>query len=236
MNMELLLLLAIVGVEIMAVRSDPLPAPELSLLTPVTYKGRPADLQCTAADTYPEATFSLYSQSQVLLEEKTAPETKTSVTFTVQPPASGDTMTYTCAYQHWVQGRREMSLLSNVVTVTLLDEATSTVPSENLQASVPVPLWVILLIAGLVGFVILVAVVSLIVCIMRRHEQKRQEERDKEAIWIDHGMAKDWTLGHHNKTFPTEGTSETEFTRSYSSKKDSFTYNGSLGHFSTFRK
>ncbi|KAM5172910.1 protein HIDE1 [Mantella aurantiaca] len=234
--MELFFVLGLIGAEIIMINSDNLPAPELSSLTTVVYKDQSVVLHCTAPSNYPEGTFYLYSEgSERKVEQKLAPETKNSVTFTFQPLATDGTITYTCVYHCWVQDIERVSQPSNIINVTILDEPSPTVSNHTLKAAVPVPLWVIFLVSGLIGFAILVAAVSMVVCLIQRRKRKRQEQRDKESIWIHKDMAKDWTLSYHNKGFPMESTAETEPSHPYLSYKTSYTHNGSAAPFSSFR-
>lgn len=236
MGMELLFVLGLIGAEIVSVRSDDLPPPQLSSPSPFVYKNESVVLHCTAPSNYPEGVFYLYSDSsQSWVTEKSAPETKNSVTFTLQPPVTNGLILYSCVYHSWVQDKEKTSLRSNIVNVTILDEAAPTDSSHTLQSPVSVPLWVILLVSGLLGFVVLVAFVSLVVCLLQKSKKKRQEQRDKESIWINQDMAKDWTLSRHNKVFPMESTTETEMSHPYLSSKNSYSYTGPGAPFSSFR-
>ncbi|XP_072255682.1 uncharacterized protein [Pyxicephalus adspersus] len=112
-------------------------------------------------------------------------------------------------------------------------------PPSTGSTDLTVPLWVIFLVSGLVGFAILVAFVSLIVCLRQRCKQKKQEQRDKESIWINQNMEKDWTLSRNNKVFPIvssqESTIETELSHPTLSNKNSYSYAGTSTSFSSFR-
>ncbi|XP_040202388.1 uncharacterized protein LOC120933312 isoform X2 [Rana temporaria] len=234
--MELLFVLGLIGAEIITVISDDLPAPQLSTQASSVYKDQSVVLHCTAPSSYPEGIFHLYSESsKVWVDRKSAPETMNSVTFTLQPPATDGTISYSCVYRWWEQDTERISQRSNVVNVTILDEPAPTNSSDALEAALPVPLWVILLVCGLLGFVILVASVALIVCLIQRSKQKKQEQRDKESIWINQDMAKDWTLSRNNKVFPMESTTETEMSHPYLAYKNSYTHNRSAQPFSSFR-
>ncbi|XP_073479740.1 protein HIDE1 [Aquarana catesbeiana] len=132
-----------------------------------------------------------------------------------------------------------LGLIGAEIVTVISDEPAPTNSSNALQAALPVPLWVIVLVCGLIGFVILVASVALIVCLIQRSKQKKQEQRDKGSIWINEDMAKDWTLSRNNKVFPMvsspESTAETEMSHPYLTYKNSYTYHGSVQPFSSFR-
>ncbi|XP_072255681.1 uncharacterized protein [Pyxicephalus adspersus] len=230
--MEFLFVLGLIGAEIITVGSNDLPAPELSSPSTSVYKGQSLILHCTAPSIYPEGIFYLYSENSAdYIEQKSAPETKNSVTFTLQPLATDGTTLYFCVYHWYVQDMKMTSQASNMLNVTVVDQPPPSTGSTDLT----VPLWVIFLVSGLVGFAILVAFVSLIVCLRQRCKQKKQEQRDKESIWINQNMEKDWTLSRNNKVFPIESTIETELSHPTLSNKNSYSYAGTSTSFSSFR-
>ncbi|XP_077326401.1 protein HIDE1 [Lithobates pipiens] len=132
-----------------------------------------------------------------------------------------------------------LGLIGAEIITVIADELLPTNSSNALQAALPVPLWVIVLVCGLIGFVILVASVALIVCLIQRSKHKKQEQRDKESIWINQDMAKDWTLSRNNKVFPMvsspESITETEMSHPYLTYKNSYTNNRSAQAFTSFR-
>ncbi|XP_075711572.1 uncharacterized protein LOC142748365 [Rhinoderma darwinii] len=215
--MELLIFLGLIGMEMVTVSSEYLPAPQLSLMTSGTiYMGQDVELQCTAPTNYPEGTFCLHSHSTGQhLQTVQAPETRNSVRFTIKRSYSMRSMEYVCKYQCYVGNELQMSEVSNILTLT-----------------VNVPVWVFVVI-GLVGLLILVVLVTLY--LVRRNKKKKQEQRDKDSIWIDQNTTTDWSDGEHNMAYSLNSTPKSDVSHTKLGNKDSQAGNGSVTPFSTFR-
>ncbi|XP_077118115.1 protein HIDE1 isoform X1 [Ranitomeya variabilis] len=216
--MELLIFLGLIVMALLAVTSENLPPPHLSLMTSGTiYMGDTVELQCAAPTNHPEGTFYLYLNSTgQCLQQKAAPETKNIVKFTISSPYTMKSMEYSCMYKSYVGSELQLSEVSNVLSLT-----------------VNVPVWVFVLV-GLVGLLILVAAV-LVTYLVRRSKKKKKEQRDKESIWIAQDMTKEWPTGSDNMVYNSNSTSDIDTSHDYPGNMDSRTYSGSFSPFSTFR-
>lgn len=218
--MELLILLGLIGMELVVVTSENLPPPELSLVTSGTlYMGQEVELQCTAPKDYPEGTFFLHSNStEQHLQTAVAPETRNSVRFTVKSPYTMRSMEYVCNYQCYVGTELQVSEVSNVLSLTI-----------------NVPVWVFVVV-GLVCLLILLALILVTFCLVRRNKKKTQEQRDKHSIWIDQNVTTDWSDGKDNMVYSLNSTPKTDMSHTYSSNMESQKESGLVANFSTFRK
>ncbi|XP_072005652.1 protein HIDE1 [Engystomops pustulosus] len=217
--MELLTCIGLIGIKLVLVTSEVLPPPQLSVMTSGTlYMGQDIELQCTAPGDYPEGTFYLYSHSTgERLQTVHAPETKHSVTFTIETTYTTKSMEYVCMYESYVGTELQESEVSSVLSLTL-----------------HVPVWVFVVV-GLAGLVILVASVLVTLYLVRRNKKKKQEQRDKDSIWIDQNITADWPVGNRNMVFSSNSTSKTDISNTHPSNMDSPSENGLALPFSTFR-
>ncbi|XP_075061155.1 uncharacterized protein LOC142149754 isoform X1 [Mixophyes fleayi] len=234
--MELLILLGVIGMEIVVMSSEYLPPPKLTLMTPgILHIGQSVELQCTAPTSYPECFFYLFSDSSGnILQRLQAAENRKSVSFTLHNFPTWGTMTYICKYQCRVTDQSQVSDVSDVLSLNILDEPGPTDASRN-SATESVPVWVIALVGGFAGFVFLAASVYVTVYLVRRNNLKKQEQRDKESIWMDQNMAKDWCNGQQNQVFSLHSTSEIDLSHPEMGCKDSLAESGPVVPFSTFR-
>ncbi|XP_044134761.1 uncharacterized protein LOC122927199 isoform X2 [Bufo gargarizans] len=222
--MGLLIALGLIGMKLVVVTSvytnntEVLPPPQLSLMTSGTiYMGQNVEMQCTAPADLPEGRFFLiaYSSGQNL-QTVQAPETRNSVSFTIESSYTLKSIEYVCQYQCYVGTEIQTSELSNILSMTL-----------------SVPVWVFVLV-GLVGLLILVALVLVTLCLVRRNKRKKQEQRES-SVWIDQNMTTDWSDGNHNVVFSLNSTSKTDISHTHLNNMDSQTESGSATPFSTFR-
>ncbi|XP_069831731.1 protein HIDE1 [Dendropsophus ebraccatus] len=218
--MELLMLLGLIGMELVVVTTEYLPPPELTLLTSETiYMGQKVELQCTAPKNYPEGTFFLISNNTGLqLQMVDAPETRNSVTFTIETPYTLKSMKYVCRYQCYIGEENQMSEASDVLSLTF-----------------NIPVW-ILVVVGLLVLLILVALVTVCIFLMKRNKRKKQEQRDKDSIWINQHSTPDWSKGEDNMVFSLNHTSKScDMSPTYMGHTDTQTDGESAAPFSTFR-
>ncbi|XP_063787496.1 protein HIDE1-like isoform X2 [Pseudophryne corroboree] len=224
--------------EFAIVSSENLSPPLLSVITPGTFHvGQSVEVQCTAPTSYLECFFYLFSVSSGdILQKLQAPENRSSVMFTLHNFPNWGTMMYVCKYQCRVGDLSQESDSSDVLSLTILDGPGPT-DSSHTSATEYVPLWVTILVSGVGGFVILVAAVYVTVRVVRRHKQKKQEQRDKESIWIDQSVTKDWYISHQNQMFSLHenSTSETDLPHPEINCKDSLTKSRPVVTFSSFR-
>ncbi|XP_056426482.1 uncharacterized protein LOC130367763 isoform X2 [Hyla sarda] len=217
--MKLLIFLGLIWTELLVVTSEYLPPPELSLMTSETiYMGQKVQLQCTAPIDCPEGTFYLILNSTDLtLQKADAPETKNSVMFTIETSYTLHSMEYVCRYKCFVESVQKMSEVSNVLTL-----------------NISVPVWVFVVV-GLLGLVILVALVIVPIFLGRIKKKKKQEKRDKGSIWIDQQKTPDLPDGKDNMVFSLNYMPKTDISPTYMGHTDSQTDKGLDTPFSTFR-
>ncbi|XP_075061156.1 uncharacterized protein LOC142149754 isoform X2 [Mixophyes fleayi] len=203
--MELLILLGVIGMEIVVMSSEYLPPPKLTLMTPgILHIGQSVELQCTAPTSYPECFFYLFSDSSGnILQRLQAAENRKSVSFTLHNFPTWGTMTYICKYQCRVTDQSQVSDVSDVLSLNILDEPGPTDASRNSATE--------------------------------SDNLKKQEQRDKESIWMDQNMAKDWCNGQQNQVFSLHSTSEIDLSHPEMGCKDSLAESGPVVPFSTFR-
>ncbi|CAJ0935748.1 unnamed protein product [Ranitomeya imitator] len=207
--MELLIFLGLIVMELLAVTSENLPPPHLSLMTSGTiYMGDTVELQCAAPANHPEGTFYLYLNSTgQCLQQKAAPETKNIVKFTISSPYTMKSMEYSCMYKSYVGSELQLSEVSNVLSLTVnvpvwVFVLVGLVGLLILVAAVLVtylvrriPVWVFVLV-GLVGLLILVAAV-LVTYLVRRSKKKKKEQRIPPPTLTPHMTIREtWILGH----------------------------------------
>ncbi|XP_053573867.1 protein HIDE1 isoform X2 [Bombina bombina] len=176
---------------------DYLPSPSLTLKTQyVIHNGQSADLQCTAPSSYQGATFLLYIQSRnTLLQTIKASHTSHKVIFTLRELTASDSLDYVCLYQNRTSETTHTSEPSNLIYMKVSDENYNTTSPIEPEEFPNAPSWIIPLVAGIIGGAVLVLSIILASCMVIRFQQKkRQEQRDRESVWVPQNMSPDWSI------------------------------------------
>ncbi|XP_053573871.1 protein HIDE1 isoform X5 [Bombina bombina] len=185
------------GLRIARTNSENLPQPQLTLEPPGVIKsGQSADLLCTAPSNYKGAIFYLYlHRNREHLQTLQATEDTHNVTFTLREVTASDSKGYVCLYQIILLDAIQASELSNVLYLTIIDENYNTTSPIEPEEFPNAPSWIIPLVAGIIGGAVLVLSIILASCMVIRFQQKkRQEQRDRESVWVPQNMSPDWSI------------------------------------------
>ncbi|KAM4675011.1 protein HIDE1 isoform 2-T2 [Discoglossus pictus] len=216
--------------------TEHLPSPQLTLETPgVIRSAQSTNLLCTAPSNYLGATFYLNTESYDMhLQTLEAPGDRHSVTFTLQEVTASKSRGYVCLYQIMISGTLYLSTPSNVLHFTVTDDRVLSASPTGPSKAEEVPSWIIPVVAGVTGLILLVLSVFVSVRMVKRFkEKKKKEKRERESVWTQQNMASDWS--YNNTAYSMNPQSQIGFPSS-SPCSSMILEEGKIDrHFSTFR-